>query len=86
MRGKSVHGFRTGDLVRAVVPSGKRKGIYTGRATVRANGYFGIATTAGRLDGVAHRHCRVVQRADGYEYAWTAKVRVKKEKSDANVD
>lgn len=72
---KKVHGFRTGDIVRAVVPDGKRNGTHVGRVAVRTKGYFAIATSGGRVDGVAHRHCRIIQRADGYEYQWTARVR-----------
>ena len=78
---KSSHGFRTGDIVRAVVPSGKKRGTHTGRVAVRATGNFAVFTSGGRVDGISHRHCRVVQRADGYDYAWTEKKRA--EKSEA---
>ncbi len=76
MRSKSSHGFRTGDIVRAVVPSGKKRGTHAGRVAVRATGKFAISSAAGTVDGIAHRHCRVVQRADGYDYAWSDKKRV----------
>jgi hypothetical protein len=36
MRSKSVRGFKTGDLVRAEVPTGKQAAIHVGR--VRASG------------------------------------------------
>jgi hypothetical protein len=78
MRSKSSHGFRTGDIVRAVVPSGKKRGTHTGRVAVRATGSFAVSSPHGTVDGVHHRHCRVVQRADGYDYAWTEKQRTKK--------
>lgn len=65
MRFKTVHGFRTGDLVLAMVPSGKRAGTHIGPVAVRASGSFRV----GGADGIAWRHCRLLQRADGYTYA-----------------
>jgi hypothetical protein len=61
---RTVRGFRTGDLVRADVPSGKHQGTHTGRVAVRTSGSFRV----GEKDGIAHRHCAIVQRADGYDY------------------
>jgi 5-methylcytosine-specific restriction endonuclease McrA len=69
-QGTVVNGFRTGDLVRAVVPSGKTAGKYTGRLAVRASGRFNIATASGLVQGISHRHCQLLQRADGYQYAY----------------
>jgi len=68
MRGKAVRGFRTGDLVRAVVPSGAKAGTWTGRVAVRANGSFNVQTPAGTIQGISHRHCRFLMRGDGYSY------------------
>jgi 5-methylcytosine-specific restriction endonuclease McrA len=67
-RTKQYFGFATGDLVRAFVPSGKRKGSHTGRTLVRAKGSFDITTAHGRQTGISHRHVRLLQRADGYAY------------------
>lgn len=75
MRGKSVHGFRTGDMVKAVVPSGKKAGAHTGRVAVRATGSFNIQTPAGVVQGVSHRHCKVLMRGDGYGYFLVAQTR-----------
>jgi len=61
-------GFRTGDLATANVPSGKRKGGYLGRVAVRATGRFNIQTKCGTAQGIAHRFCTMLQRADGYGY------------------
>jgi 5-methylcytosine-specific restriction endonuclease McrA len=36
-RTKSVHGFQTGDLVRALVPRGKNTGVHVGRVAVRTS-------------------------------------------------
>ena len=65
---KTVQGFRTGDLVRATVPTGKYAGTYTGRVAVRARGIFNLQTPTATLQTVSHRHCRLLQRADGYGY------------------
>ncbi len=67
---KQHHGYQTGDLVHAVVPSGKRAGTYTGRVAVRATGNFNITTQEGPVQGIHHRHCRRLQRADGFNYAY----------------
>lgn len=68
MRQKRVHGFATGDRIKAVVPSGKNAGTHTGRVAVRAVGSFNIQTVVGLVQGIGHRHCRMVQRGDGYGY------------------
>ncbi|MBC8741889.1 HNH endonuclease [Paraburkholderia sp. UCT31] len=67
-RQKRVHGFQTGDRVRADVLKGKKAGIYVGRVAVRATGSFNIQTPQCVVQGISHRHCKVVQRADGYGY------------------
>ncbi|MDW7644042.1 MAG: RNA-guided endonuclease IscB [Desulfuromonadales bacterium] len=63
-----VQGFRTGDQVKAVVPSGKRAGLHLGRVAVRTSGRFNIATASGTIQGISYRHCRIVHQADGYTY------------------
>lgn len=69
MRQKAVKGFQTGDMVKAVVPKGKNVGTHSGRVAVRASGNFNIATHAGLIKDVSHRHCSlIIQRADGYGY------------------
>ena len=69
-RAKAVHGFATGDLVRAVVPTGKKAGAYVGRVAVRSSGSFNISTTtAGTVQGINHRHCRLLQRSDGWGWS-----------------
>lgn len=68
-REKRIHGFQTGDRVRAVVPAGKKAGTHVGRVAVRATGSFNIQTPVGVVQGIAYRHCTMVQRADGYGYA-----------------
>ena len=68
MREKFVHGFKTGDRVRAAVTKGKKIGNYVGRVAVRATGFFNIQTSSGVIQGISHRYCTLVQRADGYAY------------------
>ncbi|WP_204018024.1 RNA-guided endonuclease IscB [Sphaerimonospora thailandensis] len=67
-RVKAVRGFQTGDLVRANVPTGKKAGVHTGRVAVRTTGSFNITTRHGTVQGIGHRHVRLLQRADGYGY------------------
>ncbi|MGP3958552.1 RNA-guided endonuclease IscB [Nonomuraea sp. 3N208] len=69
MPGRKQHfGYQTGDLTRAVVPTGKKQGTYTGRVAVRVTGYFNITTAHGTVQGIHHRHFRLLQRGDGYAY------------------
>ena len=63
MRSKSIHGFQTGDRVKAAVTTGTKMGAYSGRVAIRASGSFNIQTSQGLVQGIAHRHCKVVQRA-----------------------
>ncbi len=64
-----VKGFRTGDLVRAVVPTGKKAGVHVGRVAVRASGSFNLTTARGTVQGINARHCTILYRRDGYMYA-----------------
>jgi 5-methylcytosine-specific restriction endonuclease McrA len=70
-RSKSAFGFQTGDLVRAVVAKGKKAGTYIGRVAIRASGSFNIQAATGLVQGIHHRFCTLLQRADGYGYSWT---------------
>lgn len=65
---RRVQGFRTGDMVRAVVTTGKQVGTYTGRVAVRATGSFNITTANGTVQGISYRFVRAIQRNDGYAY------------------
>ncbi len=67
-REKRHSGFATGDLVQAVVPSGKKAGTHVGRVAVRSSGSFNIQTGSGVVQGISHKYCRLLQRADGYGY------------------
>ncbi|MCI0714116.1 MAG: RNA-guided endonuclease IscB [Chloroflexi bacterium] len=69
-RFKRVHGFQTGDRIKAVVPTGKKAGTYIGRVTVRTSGYFNIKTAHETAQGISYRYCRLLQRSDGYTYQY----------------
>ncbi|HDN26418.1 MAG TPA: HNH endonuclease [Thioploca sp.] len=66
---KRVKGFQTGDIVKAIVTSGKKIGTYVGRVMVRKTGCFDIYTGFGRISSLSYRFCRLIQRTDGYEYS-----------------
>lgn len=68
-RVKVVHGFQTGDMVRAIVPKGKNAGTHVGRVTVRATGQFDISTATCKLQIVNHKYCKPIHCSDGYSYA-----------------
>jgi 5-methylcytosine-specific restriction endonuclease McrA len=63
-------GFQTGDLLSATVTAGKKIGAYVGRVLCRASGSFDIATKAGRVAGISHKHCTPIHRKDGYAYGF----------------
>jgi 5-methylcytosine-specific restriction endonuclease McrA len=67
-RQKQWFGFRTGDLVKAVLLSGRHRGTQVGRIAIRKSGKFNIATREGVRQGISYRYCQIIQRADGYDY------------------
>ncbi len=67
---KMYFGFQTGDIVKAAVPKGKYMGTWIGRVAVRASGYFDLKDGQGKriCQGVSYKHCRLIQRANGWQY------------------
>lgn len=65
---KVVKSFATGDLVKAVVTTGKKVGTYIGKVAVRSSGSFNIQTTNGVVQGIGWKYCQLIQKADGYVY------------------
>jgi 5-methylcytosine-specific restriction endonuclease McrA len=63
-------GFRTGDIIRAVVTKGKKIGKYIGRVVCRASGSFDIVTKQGRVTDISYKYCKVIHKKDGYEYTF----------------
>jgi 5-methylcytosine-specific restriction endonuclease McrA len=66
---KQVHGFQTGDIVKAVVTSGKKIGTYIGRVAIRTSGSFNIKTAHTTIQGINYKYCQPRHRSDGYGYA-----------------
>ena len=69
-KSKFHKGFQTGDIVQAVVISGKKIGTYVGRVATRATGSFNISTTHGLVQGINYKYCQQVHKKDGYAYAY----------------
>jgi 5-methylcytosine-specific restriction endonuclease McrA len=67
---KLIKGFQTGDIVKAVVTSGKKIGTYTGRVALRSTGSFNISTTNGLIQGIGYKYCRQIHHKDGYGYGF----------------
>jgi 5-methylcytosine-specific restriction endonuclease McrA len=64
-----VGGFRTGDIVRARVPTSSIKaGVYVGRIAIRATGSCNLTTASGTVQGIHARYCTPLHRGDGYTY------------------
>ena len=68
-RNKFIKGFQTGDIVKAVVTSGKKIGEYVGRVAVRTTGSFNISALE-LVQGISHKYCKIVHRKDGYSYSF----------------
>jgi hypothetical protein len=68
-RFKFVKGFQTGDIVKAVVTSGKKIGAYVGRVAVRSTGSFNLSTANGLVQGISHKYCTSIHKKDGYTYS-----------------
>lgn len=63
------HAFRTGDIVRAVVPGHlKNAGVHVGRMANKASGAFTITTNKRTVTDIGYRYCTRLQRNDGYGY------------------
>jgi 5-methylcytosine-specific restriction endonuclease McrA len=69
-RTKFHFGYQTGDIVKAVVTTGKKVGEYAGRIATRATGSFNISTTSGLVQGISHKACKHIHKKDGYSYGF----------------
>jgi hypothetical protein len=68
---KQIHfGFQTGDIVKAVVKTGKKVGTYIGRIATRATGSFNITTNQEKIQGISHKYCESIHKKDGYSYSF----------------
>ncbi|QLE46543.1 HNH endonuclease (plasmid) [Nostoc sp. C052] len=68
-REKIHFGFQTGDIVKAVVTTGKKIGNYVGKVAIRSSGSFNISTKNGLIQGISHNFCLRIHAKDGYSYA-----------------
>lgn len=76
---KLVEGFQSGDMVKAIVPKGLKKGgEYLGKVAVRSSGKFDIQikikTKTKTIEGIGHKYCHIIQRGDGYLYNYEKRV------------
>ncbi|MDY6897358.1 MAG: RNA-guided endonuclease IscB [Cyanobacteriota bacterium] len=69
-RFKFVFMFQTGDIVKAVVTSGKKVGEYLGRIATRSSGSFNILTREKLVQGISYKYCKTIHKKDGYSYAF----------------
>ena len=80
---KSVKGFHTGDIVKAVVTKGLKQGIYLGRVIIKSSGNFKIAYNNCVVDGIRYKYCHLIQRGDGYSYSYNErKINAKRTKNE----
>ncbi|BAY83155.1 HNH endonuclease [Calothrix parasitica NIES-267] len=69
-RFKFVKGFQTGDIVKAVVTTGKKVGEYIGRIATRSTGSFNISTRKKLVQGISYKYCKTIHKKDGYSYVF----------------
>jgi 5-methylcytosine-specific restriction endonuclease McrA len=65
-----VKGFRTGDIVKAVVTSGKKIGAYIGRVAVRSTGSFNLTTKKEKVQEIGYKYFSKLHSMDGYSYSF----------------
>jgi Restriction endonuclease len=65
----AVFGFKTGDMVKAVVNKGKYIGTHFGRIAIRKTGTFSIRTRTQQFD-VNHKYLKIIHKGDGYQYSY----------------
>lgn len=69
-REKIHFGFQIGDIVRAVVTTGKKIGNYVGKVAIRSSGSFNISTKNGLVQGVSHKFCKRIHAKARYSYVY----------------
>lgn len=65
---RPIHGFSTGDIVKAVVPNGKYKGTFIARVCPMSHGYGEFVINKKRRS-VKLNYLTPIHRKDGYDYA-----------------
>jgi 5-methylcytosine-specific restriction endonuclease McrA len=80
-REKIHFGFQTGDIVKAIVTTGKKLGNYVGKVAIRSSGSFNVSAKLpqsddrgklsaknGLVQGISHKFCKRIHAKDGYSY------------------
>lgn len=67
-RQKLYFGFQSGDIIKAIIPKGKFKGIWIGSVACRKTGNFNINLQKGRIQGINYKYCQIIQKFDGFKY------------------
>lgn len=67
---KVVHGFQTGDMVKAIVIKGKNIGTYVGKCIVRVTGRFSVTCNNIRYDSIDWKCFRHIHSVDSYSYSY----------------
>jgi len=67
-RQKYFFGFQSGDMIKAIVPKGKHKGVWHGSVSCRSTGSFNINRLKSRIQGINHKYCQLIQKSDGFKY------------------
>jgi hypothetical protein len=49
-----------------VVPKGNKLETYPGPVALRETGSLNLKTSTATLEGINHKHCRLIQLGDGY--------------------
>lgn len=67
---KYIHGFISGDMIKAIIPNGKYKGIHFGSIAMRSTGRADMRDQNGQriAQGVDSKYAFILQRFDGYAY------------------
>lgn len=73
-RQKYFFGFMSGDMVKAIVTKGKKKGTYYGSIACRSTGSFNINLLKGRVQGISYKDCKIIQKSDGYKYITESRI------------
>lgn len=61
----TINGFKTGDLVRAVVPGGVHRGIHVGRVVVKKSSWFKMGKATIHVKNIT-----LLQKDDGFRYSY----------------
>ena len=62
-----VHGFKTGDFVKATILKGKNKGLHYGFVAVRKTGPFYITTSSKKVS-TNYKNCNLLKHFEGYTW------------------